>query len=310
MKKDKNGEMLIIIGQEGTIVPEGEAQTGEAQTGDTDGKIAPSTRGKKEESIMSSAVQQKEEQQGNISDVDFMSAVKNVESSDNYGSLNIDSTATGAYQFMWSLYGPEITDITGLDREGFLESKKAQDEFMTHMINNPTTIKPTSYKEDVSDLRKEYTDKRQGDAIAFVNSLRDDEIMALIHFAGRQGARKIMGGVRDGEDYIIPGKNKTWRNYLVEYNKSLPKKYFIGGLLGMAPMIGAGMGIGKMIKNRREKNQAQNRQGQIADGSTGGYDMYGNKIGPTGQPQTTFDSAGRQIPTVGTDTSGSLGTDI
>ena len=304
MKKDKNGEMLIIIGQESTIIPKGESQTG-----DVAGKIAPSTRGKKEESIMSSAVQQKEEQQGNISDVDFMSAVKNVESSDNYGSLNIDSTATGAYQFMWSLFGPEITDITGLDREGFLESKKAQDEFMTHMINNPTTIKPTSYKEDVSDLRKEYTDKRQGDAIAFVNSLRDDEIMALIHFAGRQGTRKIIGGVRDGEDYTIPGKNKTWRNYLVEYNKSLPKKYFIGGLLGMLPMMGggmgAGMGIGKMIKNRRAKNQ-----GQFADGSTGGTDVYGNKVGPSGQPMTTFDSAGRQIPTLGTDTSGSLGTTI
>lgn len=104
----------------------------------------------------------------------FKREIRRVESDGmgGYQATNKNSSATGAYQFIWSLWGDKISKVTGVkSQREFLKSKEAQEKYMDHYTK--TTILPA-----VERLRG--AGRKRG--------LSDADIGKLIHFQGVQGA--------------------------------------------------------------------------------------------------------------------------
>ena len=104
--------------------------------------------------------------------------IASVESQGNYkaGAKNrgTSNTATGKYQFIWSKWGKQIAEVTGVkSRDGFLNNPKAQEQFMDHYISNDLTPK-------VNILRQEGLGK----------DFSDEDLAKIIHLEGFGGARQ------------------------------------------------------------------------------------------------------------------------
>jgi hypothetical protein len=74
---------------------------------------------------------------------------------------------------------------------------------------------PSLYKNAV-DLEREYKPQ-----LSDKWNFRPDEVAALSHFLGRQGARNYFAALRDGTEFTVPGQNKTPEDYLILYNEGV-----------------------------------------------------------------------------------------
>jgi len=128
----------------------------------------------------------------------------------NYGAKNPLSSASGAYQILYNEHKEELRDKYGIaTRDEFLLSKDTQEAIMDARIKR--------YEKDAYDLYIEYKPQLKEKFI-----FTEEEIMALVHFAGRGGTRKYLGSIRDGKTPPpMPGLNLTQEQYLSEFNFGL-----------------------------------------------------------------------------------------
>jgi len=129
-----------------------------------------------------------------------------------------NSTATGLYGQRFS----EIQDEYDGSRTEFSTDLEAQEEYMNKRIEQG--INAPSLKRNAIDLTAEYKDQL-GDNWDFTLN----EVAALSHFLGRGGARKYFASIRDGEDYVVSGTNKTPEEYLEIFNEGESKVKNYGG---------------------------------------------------------------------------------
>lgn len=110
--------------------------------------------------------------------------IGHVESGGNYGATNSQkgSTATGKYQFIWSKWAPQISEVTGVkSRQAFLNNPQAQEDFMDHYVNHVITPR-------VSMLRQE----------GLGQGFSDADLAKFIHLEGGGGAaKKLRNGTLD-----------------------------------------------------------------------------------------------------------------
>lgn len=109
----------------------------------------------------------------------------------NYKAMNPQSTATGAYQILYSQakkWLPEHGYSNITTREGFANSPEAQEAYMTERIN-------TYVNKDASDLTARYK-PQLGDKWTYTTQ----DVAALSHFLGRRGTMNYFAAVRDGRD--------------------------------------------------------------------------------------------------------------
>jgi len=127
--------------------------------------------------------------------------------------VNPTSTATGLYGQLYS----QVTDLPmmqGVSRDSLARDLSLQEALMDIRINQG--IGGPSLSKNASDLEDEYKGQL-GEKWIF----RPDEVAALSHFLGRQGARKYFASIRDNTEYTVPGVNKTPEEYLRIYNEGI-----------------------------------------------------------------------------------------
>ena len=129
-----------------------------------------------------------------------------------------NSTATG-------LYGQRFSEIDGEYEGGrtqFSTDLQAQEEYMNRRIEEG--INAPSLRRNAIDLTTEYKDQLGNNWDFTLN-----EVAALSHFLGRGGARKYFASIRDGEDYVVSGTNKTPEEYLKIFREGESKVKNYGG---------------------------------------------------------------------------------
>ena len=141
----------------------------------------------------------------------------------NYLAKNKRSSASGRYQILYDTYKDDLKNLYNINsREEFLKSPKEQEDFFNMLISEGTKSKGDSYREDAEKLRAEYGDMPQPHLVRYVESLRDDELMALSHFLGKGGAREYLASIRDEEEFSVPGQNNaSVENFLQVYNEGI-----------------------------------------------------------------------------------------
>ena len=138
-----------------------------------------------------------------------------VESRNNPSAMNPTSSATGTYQILYSLIKGE-PEMRGVSRDSLTRNPALQELIMDRRINEG--IGGPSLSKNAIDLEREYKEQL-GDRWDF----RPDEVAALTHFLGRQGARKYFASLRDGTQFKVPGVNKTPEQYLRDYNQGVER---------------------------------------------------------------------------------------
>jgi len=127
--------------------------------------------------------------------------------------INPTSSATGLYGQLYSEVD-EFPEMQGVSRDSLARDFKLQEMLMDMRINEGIGG-PSLYKNAV-DLEREYK-PQLSDKWTF----RPDEVAALSHFLGRQGARNYFAALRDGTEFTVPGQNKTPEDYLILYNEGV-----------------------------------------------------------------------------------------
>jgi len=129
--------------------------------------------------------------------------------------INPTSSATGLYGQLYSQVD-ELPMMQGVSRDSLARDLRLQDMLMDMRINEG--IGGPSLSKNAVDLEREYKGQL-GEKWDF----RPDEVAALSHFLGRQGARKYFASLRDGTDFSVPGVNKTPEEYLRIYNEGIER---------------------------------------------------------------------------------------
>lgn len=127
----------------------------------------------------------------------------------NYGAMNPQSTATGAYQILYS-QAKDWLPTHGFEniktRSDFANSPKAQEAYMDARMN-------TYVEKDAADLTKRYK-PQLGDKWEYNTA----DVAALVHFMGRRGTMEYFAAIRDGRDpmTVLPShvKNLPPEKYL------------------------------------------------------------------------------------------------
>jgi len=138
-----------------------------------------------------------------------------------YTAINSESSATGAYQFLYERkevkeYLNKNHSITS--REGFKNSKEAQDGLLDYMLED----KPGRYPFMAKSLQKDYKE--------FIpESIGYNQLLGLEHFAGHGELRELFARVREKEitkeevfDFVPKGQevsNLSIGEYLKRFNK-------------------------------------------------------------------------------------------
>ncbi len=127
-----------------------------------------------------------------------------------YTSMNPRSSATGAYQILYKEHADELRKDYGINnRDEFALSNTAQEKIMDARIKR--------YEKDAYELYNEYKPQLKNKF-----TFSEEEIMALVHFAGRQGTRKYLASIRDDKPAPrMPGTNLTQKEYLKRFNKGM-----------------------------------------------------------------------------------------
>lgn len=124
------------------------------------------------------------------------------------------SSATGKYQFVYDNI-KHLPEMKGMTREQFRDSGYAQEQVMDMALNNEIKDYPGYYK-NAEDLTAKYK-KRLGNKWKY----RPDEVAAISHFLGRQGARNYFNDEYRGKSHTTnqsTGKNLSVGDYLSKYN--------------------------------------------------------------------------------------------
>ncbi len=154
-----------------------------------------------------------------------------------YGAYNESTTASGKYQFIWESkiwggWGDKIMKVTGVkSQQEFLDNPEAQEKFMEYHIENnlvPSAEKVFNENPNVK--------------------LSHEELMALVHFQGEEGANIYL---KTGKDQ--GGKNVSVDEYLDIFNKGYVSG---GGDIDIATLFpNASEEQLEIIKNIQEGNQ-------------------------------------------------------
>lgn len=146
----------------------------------------------------------------------FKKGISHVESSGGRNLWNENSSGTGKYQFLYNEI-KHLPEMKGISREQFRDNPELQEKVMDMAMNDKLVGVPGLYK-NAEDLTRDYKDSL-GDKWNF----REDEIAAMSHFLGRQGARKYLRSLRDGVSYEVSDSknNKSVEDYLATYNKGI-----------------------------------------------------------------------------------------
>ena len=126
------------------------------------------------------------------------------------------SSAAGKYQFLWKQLkdnNPEL--LKGITKEQFLGNKDLQEQVMDLAIEGKLNNR-VGYFKNAEDLINDYQENL-GDKWNF----RPDEVAAISHFLGRQGARNYFRSLSKGEEFKTPGQNLSVDDYLNKYNKAI-----------------------------------------------------------------------------------------
>ena len=126
---------------------------------------------------------------------------------------NPTSSATGMYGQLYNQI-KDLEPMQGVSRDSLINNPALQEMFMDMRIKEG--IGGPSLSRNASDLEDEYRGQLGGDW-----NFRSDEVAALSHFLGRQGARKYFGSIRDNTSFQAPGVNKTPEEYLRIYNEGI-----------------------------------------------------------------------------------------
>src|ERR1700761_1379629 len=116
---------------------------------------------------------------------DLDEQISQVESGGNYRAVNPNSTATGKHQFLWGKtpdkgFGEEIKRVTGVkNRQEFLDSPKAQDQFFEYHVKN--NLLPAVER------IKQYNNA----------GYSDTQLAKLVHFKGEKGAMQWLQSKED-----------------------------------------------------------------------------------------------------------------
>jgi hypothetical protein len=129
--------------------------------------------------------------------------------------INPTSSATGLYGQLYSQVD-DLPMMQGVSRDSLARDLRLQDMLMDLRINEG--IGGPSLSRNAADLEREY--KQQ---LMDKWNFRPDEVAALSHFLGRQGAREYFASLRDGTEFKVPGVNKTPEEYLRIYNKGIER---------------------------------------------------------------------------------------
>ena len=132
----------------------------------------------------------------------------------NYEAMNPQSTATGAYQILFSQAKPWLQK-NGFEniktRKQFAKSPDAQEAIMNARSNEAVNIHA---KELTEEYRPQLGDKW---------NYNEADVAALVHFMGRQGTRYYFGAIRDSIDpvTVLPAhvKNLPPDEYLKRFRK-------------------------------------------------------------------------------------------
>jgi len=127
--------------------------------------------------------------------------------------INPTSSATGLYGQLYSEVD-ELPMMQGVSRDSLARDLRLQEMLMDMRINEG--IGGPSLSKNAVDLEREYK-PQLGDKWNF----RLDEVAAVSHFLGRQGAREWFASMRDGTEFTVPGMNKTPEEYLILYNEGI-----------------------------------------------------------------------------------------
>jgi len=127
--------------------------------------------------------------------------------------INPTSSATGLYGQLYSEVD-EFPMMQGVSRDSLARDLRLQEMLMDMRINEG--IGGPSLSKNAVDLEREYK-PQLGDKWNF----RLDEVAAVSHFLGRQGAREWFASMRDGTEFTVPGMNKTPEEYLILYNEGI-----------------------------------------------------------------------------------------
>jgi hypothetical protein len=109
----------------------------------------------------------------------------------NYGAMNPSSTATGAYQILFSQADDWLPTHGYEDiktRKDFAKSPKAQEDYMDARIN-------TYVGKDAADLTARYQPQLKD---KWTYNVAD--VAALVHFMGRRGTMEYFAAIRDGRE--------------------------------------------------------------------------------------------------------------
>lgn len=136
--------------------------------------------------------------------------ISHVESSGGKNLWNKNSSGTGKYQFLYNEI-KHLPEMKGISREQFRDNPELQEKIMDMAIDDKLMGIP-GLNRNARDLKKDYNSKH-----------RLDELAAMSHFLGRQGARKYLRSIRDGVPYEVSDSknNKSVEDYLTTYNKGI-----------------------------------------------------------------------------------------
>ena len=129
--------------------------------------------------------------------------------------MNPTSSATGRYGQLYSLVD-DLPQMEGVSRDSLSRDPRLQELLMDMRIEKG--IGGPSLSRNAVDLEREYKGQL-GDNWNY----RPDEVAALTHFLGRQGARKYFASIRDNSEFQAPGVNKTPEDYLRIYNEGIER---------------------------------------------------------------------------------------
>ena len=143
----------------------------------------------------------------------FRKGIAWVESRDGKDTWNDTSSATGRYQFLYNQI-KDLPIMEGISREEFDRNLDLQEKVMDLAIEGNLYTTGSGYYKNAEDLVRDYKSK-----LGSKWNFRPDEVAALTHFLGRQGARRYFESLAKGKKYKPPGRNKTPEDYLADYNK-------------------------------------------------------------------------------------------
>jgi hypothetical protein len=146
------------------------------------------------------------------------------ESGGNYGAMSPNSSATGKYQFIWSIHKDKIKKLTGIDsQEAFLKSPEAQEAYYNYYKESeliPAIKKFSAIKNDLV-------------------GITDEQIMAAYHFAGPGNLAKAIKNKTYNQP--LDANGTSIMSYIAPKSNMKKKKFDLGGVA-----MGVGQGVSSL----------------------------------------------------------------